>query len=689
MHQGRHRLRLLRQAGEAARRGRLRADGKAVDREACASTSRYPRRAVRRRPRCTGITHLRPALIEPTAPAAAATSASPPSPRSWPPLAQRPRPRRRAGRTLQDTNDHFLANMQSNGTYSVVPRIPGGEITPEKLIVIGEVARTSASTRRSPAASASTCSAPASSELPADLAAPGRRRVRVRPRLRQVAAHGEVLRRARPGAATACRTPWRSPSSSSCATAGLRAPHKLKSAVSGCARECAEARGKDFGVIATEKGWNLYVGGNGGIHPGHAELLAGDLDAETLIRYHRPLPDVLHPHRRPAAAHRALARVASTAASTDLREVVDRRLPRPRRRARRRDGHARRAYADEWAATIADPEKLARFVSFVNAPDIPDPTSPSRRARPDRPGGRRGAAAVGPVRSVPRSRSGCPPWRRRDDRDPDPDPDPTQPVTSSPSAPSTTSTPRAGVAALVAGRRSPSSGPTTRVFALSNSTLRPWLGARPAGSSARVATCRRGLAAAQAGLRPARPASASTTRRCRVPAYAVDVVDGRDPGRRSAMTNAAQTNAVQMLQEAYDSDVASGRVERFRVGVTAARKAEEQVNLLERRGAQWCGRPRSRSTPTGSTRSLRTATEEVLDRSRPVPGDHRHRDEVVVRRCRGVGVARPAAGVARRRRNPGARAQVVGALRRRGLRELWSPESEDSTMSWTTCAVAT
>ena len=37
--------------------------------------------------------------------------------------------------------------------------------------------------------------------------------------------------------------------------------------VSGCARECAEARGKDVGVIATEDGWNLYVGGNGGATP--------------------------------------------------------------------------------------------------------------------------------------------------------------------------------------------------------------------------------------------------------------------------------------------------------------------------------------------------------------------------------------------------------------------------------------
>ena len=37
---------------------------------------------------------------------------------------------------------------------------------------------------------------------------------------------------------------------------GVRSPHKFKGGVSGCVRECAEAQGKDFGVIATDKGWN-------------------------------------------------------------------------------------------------------------------------------------------------------------------------------------------------------------------------------------------------------------------------------------------------------------------------------------------------------------------------------------------------------------------------------------------------
>ena len=51
---------------------------------------------------------------------------------------------------------------------------------------------------------------------------------------------------------------------------GLRAPHKLKFAVSGCTRECAEAPKRNVGIIATQKGWNLYVCGGGGMKPRHA-----------------------------------------------------------------------------------------------------------------------------------------------------------------------------------------------------------------------------------------------------------------------------------------------------------------------------------------------------------------------------------------------------------------------------------
>ena len=154
---------------------------------------------------------------------------------------------------------------------------------------------------------------------------------------------------------------------------GLRSPHKLKGGVSGCARECAEARGKDFGVIATEKGWNLYVCGNGGATPAHAQLLAGDLDTETLIKY---LDRFLMYYIRTAD------RLQRTSTWLDCprrragpgQRGRRRRRARPGRGARGGDGPPRRArYFDEWKATIEDPEKLARFVSFVNAPGIPDP----------------------------------------------------------------------------------------------------------------------------------------------------------------------------------------------------------------------------------------------------------------------------------------------------------------------------
>jgi nitrite reductase (NADH) large subunit len=154
---------------------------------------------------------------------------------------------------------------------------------------------------------------------------------------------------------------------------GLRSPHKLKSAVSGCARECAEAQGKDFGVIATEKGWNLYVCGNGGMRPRHADLFATDLDDATLIRY---IDRFLMFYIRTADR---LQRTASWLESLDggtdyLREVIiEDRLDICAELDAAMARHVA-AYADEWRAAIEDPEKLRRFVSFVNAPDTPDPS---------------------------------------------------------------------------------------------------------------------------------------------------------------------------------------------------------------------------------------------------------------------------------------------------------------------------
>jgi nitrite reductase (NADH) large subunit len=154
---------------------------------------------------------------------------------------------------------------------------------------------------------------------------------------------------------------------------GLRSPHKLKGGVSGCARECAEARGKDFGVIATEKGWNLYVGGNGGATPAHARLLAGDLSTADLVSY---LDRFLMYYVRTADR---LQRTSTWIEQLDggldrVREVVvDDSLGLGAELEAEMARHVG-GYEDEWRATLEDPAKLARFVTFVNAPDTPDPS---------------------------------------------------------------------------------------------------------------------------------------------------------------------------------------------------------------------------------------------------------------------------------------------------------------------------
>jgi nitrite reductase (NADH) large subunit len=274
--------------------------------------------------------------------------------------------------SLQDTNDHLLANMQRNGTYSVVPRIPGGEITAEGLILIGQVAKEFGLYTKITGGQRIDLFGARAEQLPLIW------RKLVDAGFESGHAYGKSLRTIKSCVGeTWCRYGVQDSVGMAIALElryrGLRAPHKLKSAVSGCARECAEARGKDFGIIATEKGWNLYVGGNGGMTPKHAIELARDLDDETLIRY---IDRFLMFYIRTADR---LQRTAPWLEGLDggieyLKQVIvedslgicaDLEADMARHVA---------SYADEWAATIADPEKLKRFVSFVNAPDTPDPT---------------------------------------------------------------------------------------------------------------------------------------------------------------------------------------------------------------------------------------------------------------------------------------------------------------------------
>jgi nitrite reductase (NADH) large subunit len=290
---------------------------------------------------------------------------------------------------LQDTNDHFLANLQRNGTYSVVPRIPGGEITPEKLIVLGEVARDFNLYLKITGGQRIDMFGARVEQLPKIW-----RRL-VDAGFESGHAYGKALRTVKSCVGTTwCRYGVQDSVGLAIALElryrGLRAPHKIKAAVSGCARECAEARGKDFGVIATEHGWNLYLGGNGGFRPRHADLFASDLSTEDLVRY---IDRFLMFYIRTADR---LQRTAGWLEALDggldyLRAViVDDSLGLCDELDAAMARHTE-SYEDEWRATVEDPDRLQRFASFVNAPETPDPTIAFEveRGQPVPAGGRR------------------------------------------------------------------------------------------------------------------------------------------------------------------------------------------------------------------------------------------------------------------------------------------------------------
>ncbi|BCT75489.1 putative nitrite reductase [Sinomonas cyclohexanicum] len=276
-----------------------------------------------------------------------------------------------AGRgALQDTNDRALANMQKDGTYSVVPRIPGGEITPEKLGVIAAVAQKYSLYTKITGGQRIDMFGARLEQLPdiwAELIAAG---------MESGQAYGKSLRTVKSCVgSTWCRYGQQDSVGMAIQLElryrGLRSPHKLKLGVSGCARECAEARGKDVGVIATADGWNLYVGGNGGATPAHAQLLAKDLDDETLIRY---IDRYFMYYIRTADR---LQRTARWQEELDgglehVRQVVvEDSLGIAEELEAAMATHVEH-YEDEWAATLADPERLRRFRPFVNAPDAAD-----------------------------------------------------------------------------------------------------------------------------------------------------------------------------------------------------------------------------------------------------------------------------------------------------------------------------
>lgn len=272
--------------------------------------------------------------------------------------------------SLQDSNDHFLANIQRNGSYSVVPRVPGGDIKPEHLIVIGQIAQDFGLYTKITGGQRIDMFGARVDQLPEIW-----RRL-VDAGMESGHAYGKALRTVK----SCVGSDWcRYGQQDSVQLAidlelryrGLRAPHKIKLGVSGCARECAEARGKDVGVIATEQGWNLYVGGNGGMTPKHAQLLAGDLDTDTLVRY---IDRFLMYYIRTADRLQRTAPWVESLGLDHVREVVcDDSLGLAGEFEAAIERHVAN-YKCEWKGVLEDPDKLSRFVSFVNAPDAVDPT---------------------------------------------------------------------------------------------------------------------------------------------------------------------------------------------------------------------------------------------------------------------------------------------------------------------------
>ena len=271
---------------------------------------------------------------------------------------------------LQDTNDTFLANMQKDGSYSIVPRIAGGEITADKLIVIGQVAKDFNLYCKITGGQRIDLFGARLEQLPQIW------RLLVDAGFETGHAYGKSLRTVKSCVgSTWCRYGVQDSVGQAIAIEnrykGLRAPHKIKMAVSGCTRECAEAQSKDIGIIATERGWNLYVCGNGGMRPRHADLFATDLDTETLISY---IDRILMFYIKTADR---LTRTSVWLEKLDgglayLQDVV---INDSLGIASELEAQMQRlagTYACEWKATLDDPQSLKRFRHFVNS-DKADP----------------------------------------------------------------------------------------------------------------------------------------------------------------------------------------------------------------------------------------------------------------------------------------------------------------------------
>lgn len=271
---------------------------------------------------------------------------------------------------LQDSNDNFLGNIQKDGTYSIIPRSAGGEISPEGLVVIGQIARKYNLYTKITGSQRIGLFGAQKDDLPEIW------RQLIEAGFETGHAYAKALRMAK----TCIGSTWcRYGVGDSLGFGielenrykGIRTPHKMKFGVSGCTRECAEAQGKDVGIIATDKGWNLYVCGNGGMKPRHADLLAADLDKETLVRY---LDRFMMFYIRTADK---LQRTSTWLESLEgginyVRSIVIDDKLGLNEQLEADMAQLRSRVICEWKATIDQPEAQTRFTHFINS-DQRDP----------------------------------------------------------------------------------------------------------------------------------------------------------------------------------------------------------------------------------------------------------------------------------------------------------------------------
>ncbi|KAH9855728.1 nitrite reductase [Lenzites betulinus] len=264
----------------------------------------------------------------------------------------------------QDTNDRYLANIQRNGTFSVIPRVPAGEITPDKLVVLGQVAKKYGLYTKITGGQRVDLFGAEKADLPSiwkELVDAG---------FESGHAYGKALRTVKSCVGTSwCR--YGVGDSVGMAVQleerykGIRSPHKFKGGVSGCVRECAEAQGKDFGLIASDKGWNIYVCGNGGANPRHATLLAGDVPPSRVITildrfvmyYIRTADKLMRTARWLESMEGGIEKLRRVLLDDELGICAD---------LERDMNELVGTYFDEWKAVVNDQERQRKFRQFIN-----------------------------------------------------------------------------------------------------------------------------------------------------------------------------------------------------------------------------------------------------------------------------------------------------------------------------------